>query len=76
LLRKREGELFEESFIAEEALSAFDIGGEAAAGQDLDVFCGLPDETPLLCRIKYGVGKGVVGSFFGSGGETQEVVLR
>jgi hypothetical protein len=67
-------EFAEEGFIAEEALEAFDCGGESASGEDLEVLGGFPGKAVEASLVDDGVGEGVVGLLFGGSGEAEEVV--
>ena len=76
-LRQRDEEFLEEGFIAEQAIVAFDFGGEAAAGKNLHVFGGLPGEADALrAIIDDGVGERMVGALLGCGGHAEQIVLR
>ena len=73
---KRDAEFVEERFIAEQAIVAFDFGGEAAAGENLRVLRGRPNQIPRPRGIDDGVGQRMVRSLLGSGGHAQQIVLR
>ena len=73
---KRNGEFMEEGFIAEQAVVAFDFGGEAAAGENLHVFGGLPGEAVRARIVHDGVGQRMVRSLLGCRGHAQQIVFR
>ena len=57
-------------------MAAFNRGGEAAAGEDLQVLGGLPDEAKRARVVHDGVGEGMVGSLLGGGGDAEQVAFR
>ena len=73
---KRNGELLEERFIAEQAVVAFDFGGEAAAGQNLHVLGGRPGQATRSRVVHQGVGQRMVRSLLGGSGQAQQIVFR
>ena len=68
-------ELLEERFVAQQTLVAFHLGGQTAAGQNLYLFRGLPDESASVGRIHNGVGQRMIRPLLGGGGQAQQVIF-
>ena len=74
-VRKQNRELMEESFIAEQAVAAFHLGGKASAGKNLHVLRWLPNQTALPRSIHHSVRQWMVGPLLGCRGHAEQIVL-
>ncbi len=69
-------EVVEECFIAQQAVAALDLGREAAAGDNLHLFRGLPDQPTRPRVVHHGVRQRMVRSLLGRRGHAQQIVFR
>ena len=72
---QRDEKFLKERFVAEQAIVFFDARGEAATGQDLHVFSGMPGEAEVAALIDNGVGQRMVRSLLGCRSHAQEIVF-
>ena len=72
---KRNGELAEERFIAEQAVAAFNTCGQTAAGKDLHILSRRPREAERARPVDYCVCERVIRTLLGGSGDAQQITL-